>query len=57
MASAHPGGDRDRANGRGIDANIQDVLGHESDKMARHYVGPARKFATAELMTKYSLAA
>jgi hypothetical protein len=31
------------------------VLGHESDKMARHYAGEARKFA-ANLMTKYSLA-
>ena len=37
-------------------ADIQDVLGHESDKMARHQAGEARKFAAAELMTKYSLA-
>ncbi len=37
-------------------ADIQDVLGHESDKMARHYAGEARKFAAANLMTKYSLA-
>jgi hypothetical protein len=32
-------------------ADIQDVLGHESDKMTRHYAGEARKFAAAELMT------
>ncbi|HEY3059285.1 MAG TPA: tyrosine-type recombinase/integrase [Chloroflexota bacterium] len=37
-------------------ADIQDVLGHESDKMARHYAGEARKFATADLMAKCSLA-
>ena len=37
-------------------AEIQDVLGHESDKMARHYAGEARKVAAANLMTKYSLA-
>jgi len=37
-------------------SDIQDVLGHESDKMARHYAGEARKFAAAELMSKYSLA-
>ena len=35
---------------------IQDMLGHSSDKMARHYAGEARKRAAAELMTKYSLA-
>jgi hypothetical protein len=28
-------------------ANIRAVLGHESDKMARHYAGEARKFAAA----------
>jgi hypothetical protein len=28
-------------------ADIQDVLGHESDKMAGHYAGEARKFAAA----------
>jgi len=32
------------------------VLGHVSDKMARHYAGEARKFAAANLMTKCSLA-
>lgn len=37
-------------------ADIQDVLGHESDKMARYYAGEARKFAAANLMSKYSLA-
>jgi integrase len=37
-------------------ADIQDVLGHTSDKMARHYPGEARKAAAAELMAKYSLA-
>ena len=37
-------------------ADIQDMLGHESDKMARHYAGEARKFAAAKLMAKYSLA-
>jgi site-specific recombinase XerD len=37
-------------------ADIQDVLGHESDKMARHYAGDARKIAAADLMAKYSLA-
>jgi site-specific recombinase XerC len=37
-------------------SDIQDALGHESDKMARHYAGEARKFAAAELMSKYSLA-
>jgi len=28
-------------------ADIQDVLGHTSDKMARHYAGEARKAAAA----------
>ena len=28
--------------------DIQDVLGHESDRMARHYVGGARTLAAAE---------
>jgi site-specific recombinase XerD len=37
-------------------ADIQDVLGHTSDKMARHYAGEARKAAAAELMAKHSLA-
>ena len=37
-------------------ADIQDVLGHTSGKMARHYAGEARKTAAAELMAKYSLA-
>jgi integrase len=37
-------------------ADIQDVLGHESDKMARHYAGEARKRQAAETMSKYSLA-
>jgi integrase len=37
-------------------ADIQDVLGHESYKMARPRAGEARRFAAAELMTKYSLA-
>ena len=37
-------------------ADIQDVVGHESDKMARHYAGEARKFAATNLMTTYSLA-
>jgi len=37
-------------------ADIRDVLGHTSDKMARHYAGEARKAAAAELMAKYSLA-
>jgi integrase len=37
-------------------ADIQDVLGHTSDKRARHYAGEARKVAAAELMAKYSLA-
>jgi hypothetical protein len=37
-------------------ADIQDELGHESDKIARHNAGEARKFAAANLMTKYSLA-
>jgi hypothetical protein len=32
------------------------VLGHESDKMAQHYAAEARKFAAAELLTKYPLA-
>ena len=38
-------------------ADSQDVLGHESDKMARYYAGEGRKFAAANPMTKYSLAA
>ena len=37
-------------------ADIQDVLGHSSDKMARHSAGEARKLAAGDLMTKYSLA-
>ena len=37
-------------------ADIQDVLGHTSDKSARHYAGQARKAAAAELMAKDSLA-
>ena len=37
-------------------AKHPDVLGHESDKMARHYMGEARKFVAANLITKYSLA-
>ena len=37
-------------------ADIQDVLGPESDKMARRCAGEARRFAAAELITKYSLA-
>ena len=36
-------------------AEHPDVLGHESDKMARHYAGEARKFVAAELMRKYSV--
>ena len=43
-----------RAGSSGRD--IQDVLGHVSDKMARHYAGEARNFAAASLMTKYSRA-
>ena len=43
-----------RAGSSGRD--IQDVLGHVSDKMARHYAGEARKFAAAYLMTEYSRA-
>jgi hypothetical protein len=31
------------------------VLGHESDKMPRHYAGEARRFAGAELMTTNNL--
>jgi len=37
-------------------ADTQDVLGHESDKMARNYAGEAPKFAAANLTTRYSLA-
>ena len=37
-------------------ADIQDVLGHESDAMARHYAGDARKLAAADTMARYSLA-
>ena len=37
-------------------SDIEDVLGHESDKMTRHFAGEARKLAAANLMTKYSLA-
>ncbi len=37
--------------------DIQDVLGHESDKMARHYAGADRKYASADIMAKYSLSA
>ena len=37
-------------------SDLQDVLGHESDKMARHCAGEARKFAAAELISKYRLA-
>jgi hypothetical protein len=36
-------------------ADIQDVLGRKSDKLARHYPGEARKFAATNLITKYSL--
>jgi integrase/recombinase XerD len=35
---------------------IQDVLGHESAVMARHYAGAARTYAAADTMAKYSLA-
>jgi integrase len=35
-------------------ADTQDVLGHTSDKMARHFAGEARK--AAELMANYGLA-
>lgn len=35
-------------------ADIQDVLDHESDKIARHHAGRARKHAAAEPMTKNS---
>jgi site-specific recombinase XerD len=38
-------------------AECQGILGHESDKMARHYVGDAHKVAEAETMAKYSMAA
>jgi site-specific recombinase XerD len=38
-------------------AEIQGILGHESDKMSRHYVGDAHKAAEAETMAKYSMAA
>ena len=44
------------ARARASIADIQDVLGLESDKMARHYAWDARSFAAANLMTKYSLA-
>ena len=37
-------------------ADIQDVLGHSSDKMARHYAGEARGIQAAEIMARYSLA-
>jgi integrase len=37
-------------------ADIQDVLGHTSDKMARHYAGEARKAAAAEPIATHSLA-
>jgi hypothetical protein len=37
-------------------ADIQDVLGHCSDKMARHYVGHARMAAAADIMARYCLA-
>ena len=37
-------------------ADIQDVLGHSSDKMARHYAGEARQIEAANLMAKYRLA-
>ena len=49
LRSAHPG-----SVAAGFD--IQDVLGHVSDKMAWHYAGEARNFAAASLMTEYSLA-
>ena len=51
-ALLQPGMTRAGSSGR----DIQDVLGHVSDKMARHYAGEARKFAAASLMTEYSLA-
>ena len=37
-------------------ADIQDVLDRDSDKMARHYAGEARKFEAAEQRSKYRLA-
>jgi hypothetical protein len=37
-------------------ADIQDVLGHESDRMARHYAGEARTRQAAEIMSRHSLA-
>ena len=36
-------------------ADIQDLLGDESDKMAHHYAGEGRNFAETNPMTKYSL--
>ncbi|MDQ6669178.1 MAG: site-specific integrase [Chloroflexota bacterium] len=36
-------------------ADIMDVLGHSSEKMARHYAGAARTYAAADIMAKYSL--
>jgi integrase/recombinase XerD len=38
-------------------ADIADVLGHSSDKMARHYAGAATKYAAADKMAQYSLSA
>jgi integrase len=37
-------------------SDIQHVLGHESDKMARHHAGDARRKQAANIMEKCSLA-
>ena len=51
-ALLQPGMTRAGSSGR----DIQDVLGQESDKMARHYAGDARRKQAATIMEKYSLA-
>jgi integrase len=51
------GGDPARGIPPAAIGEIQDVLGHTSDKMARHYAGAARTYAAADIMAKYSLSA
>lgn len=55
MPNTAAGATRDSAERASI-TDFQDVLRHESDKMARHHAGKTREFAVRALLTKYSLA-
>jgi integrase len=36
-------------------AEVQDILGHQTDAMARRYAGTARQIVAAKNMAKYAL--